>query len=134
VRRLFGYDYTIEVYVPAPQRRHGYYSLPILHDGRIIGRLDPKTHRDERRLEVKAVHFEPWFARGAPEPGGIGGRIERDGALEGLSRALASLAGFVGAETISLARVTPAGLAAPLERRLRSVASAQGLALPRRAG
>jgi uncharacterized protein YcaQ len=73
VRRLFGYDYTIEVYVPPAQRRHGYYSVPILHDGHIIGRLDPKTHRSERRLEVKAVHFEPWFARGAPAPGALRG-------------------------------------------------------------
>jgi len=119
VRRLFGYDYTIEVYVPAAQRRHGYYSLPILHDGHIIGRLDPKTHRAERRLEVKAVHFEPWFARGAQAPGAFDGSVDRDAALEGLARALDSLAEFVGADRITIARVSPAALAAPLARRMR---------------
>jgi hypothetical protein len=119
VSRLFGYDYTIEVYVPAPQRRHGYYSLPILHDGHIIGRLDPKTHRAERRLEVKAVHFEPWFARGAAAPGVWPVPVDREAALDGLASALRSLAEFVGADTVTIARVSPAGLAAPLARRLK---------------
>ena len=119
VRRLFGYDYTIEVYVPPAQRRHGYYSLPILHDGHIIGRLDPKTHRAERRLEVKAVHFEPWFARGVNSPGAFGGLVDRDAALEGLAGALESLATFVGADEITVGRVTPPSLKAPLARRLR---------------
>ena len=49
VRRLFGYDYKLEVYTPGHARSHGYYSLPILHDGQLVGRLDPKTHRDEKR-------------------------------------------------------------------------------------
>src|SRR5262245_47950514 len=52
--RLFGFDYRVEVYTPGHKRVHGYYSLPILHDGHLIGRLDPKTHREDRRLEVRA--------------------------------------------------------------------------------
>jgi uncharacterized protein YcaQ len=51
------------------KRVHGYYTLPILHEGHLIGRVDAKTHRAERRLEVRHVHFEPWFADGAPAPG-----------------------------------------------------------------
>src|SRR5689334_5510413 len=57
VARLFGFDYRIEVYTPGHKRVHGYYTLPILHDGRLIGRVDAKTHRAERRLEVRHVHF-----------------------------------------------------------------------------
>ena len=44
VSRLFGFDYRIEVYTPGPKRTHGYYSLPIYHDGMLIGRLDAKAH------------------------------------------------------------------------------------------
>ena len=71
-RRLLGFDYRIEVYTPGGDRVHGYYSLPIFHEGQLIGRLDPKLHRAARRLEVRSVHFEPWFANGdAPPAGGV---------------------------------------------------------------
>ena len=133
VRRLFGYDYTIEVYVPEAKRRHGYYSLPILHDGHVIGRLDPKTHRDERRLELKAVHFEPWFATGKASPGAFAERVERDAALRGTAEAIASLARFVRAETVTLARVSPSSLAAPLRRALAAVSPGATPAAPARA-
>ncbi len=58
-RELFGFDYRIETYTPAPQRRYGYFSLPILHRGRLVGRLDAKAHRREGRFEVKTLHLEP---------------------------------------------------------------------------
>jgi len=98
--RLFGFDYRIEVYTPAAKRVHGYYTMPILHDGRLIGRVDAKTHRSERRLEVRSVHFEPWFAKAKPAP--VDGlRVDRDRARAGLDEALASLAAFVGADEVS---------------------------------
>jgi uncharacterized protein YcaQ len=59
---LFGFDYKIEVYTPAARRRYGYYSLPILHDGALVGRLDAKAHRKEGLFEVKATHLEPGVA------------------------------------------------------------------------
>ena len=116
--RLFGFRYTIEVYTPGHKRTHGYYSLPIFHDGQLIGRVDPKVHRAERRLEIKAVHFEPWFARGNPAPAATWGTLDCDAALVGLADALRSLAAFVGADTVSLGRVAPASLRAPLGRLL----------------
>jgi len=118
-RRLFGYDYTLEVYTPGHRRVHGYYSLPIFHDGQLIGRLDPKTHRAEKRLEVKAVHFEPWFAKGVLPPAASWGAVDRDRALAGTADALRSLATFVGADEVTLGRVSPRALAAPLRRALR---------------
>ncbi|MCR4294016.1 MAG: winged helix DNA-binding domain-containing protein [Elusimicrobia bacterium] len=85
-KALFGFDYKIEVYVPAAKRVHGYYSLPILHDGRLIGRLDPKNHREEKRLEIRSVHY-------GGKPG--------DDELAGTAQALRSLARFLGAEEVT---------------------------------
>ena len=56
---LFNFDYKIEVYTPEPKRKYGYFTLPILYNNQIIGRLDPKAHRKEGIFEVKAVHLEP---------------------------------------------------------------------------
>ena len=118
VRRLFGYGYKLEVYTPGHARSHGYYSLPIIHDGQLVGRLDPKTHRDQKRLEVKAVHFEPWFARGEAPPAASWGAVDRDAALAGVGEALRSLAAFVGAGDVTVGHVTPKALSPPLRRAL----------------
>lgn len=56
---LFNFDYKIEVYTPAPKRKYGYFTLPILYNNALIGRLDPKAHRKEGIFEVKALHLEP---------------------------------------------------------------------------
>ena len=55
---MFGFDYRIECYTPAPKRRWGYYVLPILHRGRLVGRLDAKAHRADGMFEVKALYLE----------------------------------------------------------------------------
>src|SRR5204862_6337556 len=96
VARLFDFDYRIQVYTPSAKREHGYYTLPILHDGHLIGRVDAKAYRADKRLEVVGVHFEPWFARARPAPAGSA-MVDRDAALTGLAAALRSLAVFVGA-------------------------------------
>jgi uncharacterized protein YcaQ len=56
---LFRFDYRIECYTPAPKRHYGYFTLPILRRGRLVGRLDPKAHRAEGVFEVRALHLEP---------------------------------------------------------------------------
>jgi uncharacterized protein YcaQ len=117
VARLFGFDYRIEVYTPGPQRVHGYYTLPILHAGHLVGRVDAKAQRAERRLEVRHVHFEPWLAAGVAPPTG-GPPLDRDAALAGVADALRSLAVSVGGEAIVLRRVSPQRLRAPLARAL----------------
>jgi uncharacterized protein YcaQ len=119
VSRLFGFDYRIEVYTPGHRRVHGYYTLPILHHGHLIGRLDAKTHREEQRLEVRHAHFEPWVARGQTPAVG-GGVIDRDEALAGVADAVASLARFLGAHDVTVGRVTPSRLRAPLARAVRA--------------
>jgi len=56
---LFGFDYTLECYTPQPKRRYGYFVLPILQRGRLIGRLDAKAHRGDGIFEIKALYLEP---------------------------------------------------------------------------
>ena len=51
--QLFGFDYTIEIFVPEKKRKYGYYVLPLMEGDRFIGRADLKVHREEDRLEVK---------------------------------------------------------------------------------
>ena len=115
ITRLFGFDYRIQVYTPSAKRQHGYYTLPILHDGQLIGRVDAKAHRAERRLHVLSVHFEPWFAAGGTPPtSGIA--PDRDVAIAGLGDALWSLARFVAADEVTLDRVVPRRLGPPLRR------------------
>src|SRR5262249_21418621 len=96
VARLFGFEYRIEVYTPGPKRVHGYYTLPILHHGHLIGRVDSKAHRADRKLEVRHVHFEPWFAAAGAPPRGRN-RLDQDEAIAGVAKALTSLGVFVGA-------------------------------------
>ncbi len=120
VERLFGFSYRIEVYTPGPKRVHGYYTLPILHDGQLIGRVDAKAHRADRHLAVRHVHFERWFATGGEPPAASWGAIEQDAALGGVADALWSLAMFTGAERVSLGRVVPGRLRPPLARMLRT--------------
>lgn len=51
---LFGFFYRIEVFVPEPKRRWGYYVFPLLEGDRLIGRLDAKAHKAEGILKVRA--------------------------------------------------------------------------------
>ena len=60
--RLFGFDYRIECYTPEPKRTYGYYTLPILHRGKLVGRVDPSYDRRRRVLTLKSVHLEPGVA------------------------------------------------------------------------
>lgn len=55
---LFGFDYTLECYTPEPKRRYGYFVLPILVRGRLVGRLDAKAHRAQGVFEVKALYLQ----------------------------------------------------------------------------
>ena len=131
VERLFGFSYRIEVYTPGPQRVHGYYTLPILHDGQLIGRVDAKAHRADRHLAVRHVHFERWFATGGEPPAASWGAIEQDEALAGMADALWSLARFTGADRVSLGRVVPGRLRPPLARMLRAGPRAAQAPAPR---
>jgi uncharacterized protein YcaQ len=55
---LFGFDYAIECYTPAAKRKYGYFVLPILSRGRLVGRVDAKAHRAQQIFELKSLHLE----------------------------------------------------------------------------
>ncbi len=117
-KKLYGYDYRIEVYTPGHKRTFGYYALPLFLDGQLIGKADTKNHREEERLEVRNVHFEPWVLSGKEPPAAAWQRITLDDGIGALAESLRSLAEFLGAGRITVTSPTPSKLAAPLRRAL----------------
>jgi uncharacterized protein YcaQ len=60
---LFEFDYQLEMYKPAAQRRWGYWALPILYADRLVGKLDATADREAGLLRVDAVHEDgEWSA------------------------------------------------------------------------
>jgi hypothetical protein len=93
-RELFNFDYTIECYLPAAKRKYGYFILPILHKGELVGRLDAKAHRKEKRFEVIALYLEPGTDPSA--------ELAAD-----IAAALRECAGWHAAPEVTLGRVDP---------------------------
>jgi hypothetical protein len=87
-RRILRFDHLIEVFKPAPQRRYGYYVMPLLWRDRIVGRADLKSERAEGTLLVRAFHVEDG--------------VRRSAALdEAFDRALDRLRRVIGLETVA---------------------------------
>lgn len=59
LKRLFGYDYRVEMFVPAAKRTWGYYVYPILEGDRFIGRIEVKADRSDGHLKVLNIWLEP---------------------------------------------------------------------------
>lgn len=78
LKRLFGFDYTIEIFVPEAKRKFGYYVYPLLDGDRMVGRVDAKADRPANALKVARI----WHEDG----------IERDAAFK--AREKAALAGL----------------------------------------
>ncbi|MBL5929327.1 winged helix-turn-helix domain-containing protein [Lelliottia amnigena] len=90
--QLFGFTYRLECYTPAPKRQYGYFVLPLLHKGQLVGRMDAKMHRKTGVLEVIALYLEE------------GVRVSS--ALEkGLFSALNQFATWQGAKRVTLSRL-----------------------------
>ncbi|MDF7761163.1 winged helix-turn-helix domain-containing protein [Kosakonia cowanii] len=94
--QLFDFSYRLECYTPAPKRQYGYFVLPLLHRGRLVGRMDAKMHRKTGVLEVIALFLEEGVAPSL--------QLERD-----LQRAITDFARWQGARRITFSRL-PDGL------------------------
>jgi uncharacterized protein len=62
-QELFDFEYTLEMYKPAAQRRWGYFALPVLHGERLIGKVDANADRKASVLRVNAIHEDVKFTR-----------------------------------------------------------------------
>lgn len=102
---LFGFDYRLECYTPAPKRRYGYFTLPILRRGALIGRIDAKAHRRAGVFEVKAALFEP-------------GLRASDALVRDVAAALLRCARWHACPQVKLVRAEPEALGARLGQAL----------------
>ncbi len=59
LKRLFGFTYTLECYLPPQKRVYGYWCLPMLYKGKFVGRMDCKANRKSKLMEVLSLHWEP---------------------------------------------------------------------------
>ncbi|AKH82715.1 cytoplasmic protein [Streptomyces sp. CNQ-509] len=102
--RIFGLTHRLEAYVPKPQRIHGYFAMPVLAGGRLVGRVDPG--REGNTLVARQVTL------GADRPNGV----TPAKAVEPTAAALAEAATWVGAQSVRVERVSPPELHTPLAR------------------
>ena len=105
LKRLFDFEYTLECYVPAPKRIHGYFVLPILYGEEFVGRLDAKAERVSGRLVLRRLQIEKPPA-------------EFDSFLDHLATRLRSFAEFNGCSETSFEKLVPRRLATGLRARL----------------
>jgi uncharacterized protein YcaQ len=97
---LFGFDYRLECYTPAAKRRYGYFTLPLLRRGALVGRVDAKAHRRDGAFEVKLLELEQ------------GVRVSERMAAD-IAQAMRRCARWHGCPEVLLTRCVPA-TAAPL--------------------
>ena len=62
-QQLFEFEYVLEMYKPKDKRRWGYFALPVLHEDRLVGKVDATADRKRSVLEVHAVHEDVRFTR-----------------------------------------------------------------------
>ncbi len=101
MQRLWDFEYRLECYVPAPKRRYGYYNMPILHRGQLVGRIDPSYDRRTKVLTIKALHLEPTTRLTSSLAVGIAG------AIDSLSRFLEGEPGNWTIQTASTPAILP---------------------------
>ncbi|WP_175607664.1 winged helix-turn-helix domain-containing protein [Peterkaempfera bronchialis] len=92
--RIFGFAHRLEAYVPKPKRVHGYFAMPLLAGGRLVGRVDPA--REGRVLIARQVS------------------VASPAAVAPMAQALREAADWVGCDEVKVERVVPESLAGPL--------------------
>jgi uncharacterized protein YcaQ len=108
--RIFGMAHRLEAYTPAHKRVHGYFAMPVLHQGRLVARVDPK--REGSTLLAKRVTFEEAEITRA-------GQV-RSSAVAGVASALREAARWVGVDEVVVSEAVPSSALSALRRELRS--------------
>jgi uncharacterized protein YcaQ len=98
--RLFGFDYRIEIYVPAAKRVHGYYVLPFLHDEGLRARVDLKSDRKAGVLKVMSAWLEPGSDAGETALA-LAGELRRAAVWQGLADVLVEPRGDLAAPLLA---------------------------------
>ncbi|MDN3698013.1 crosslink repair DNA glycosylase YcaQ family protein [Vibrio cortegadensis] len=93
MKALFEFDYLLECYVPEPKRQYGYFSLPILWDGKLVARMDCKKDKKLSVLNVLHLSIEPSIQK-------------KDQFLSKLSLELTNFAHFNGCKAFKIHRTT----------------------------
>jgi len=88
LRRIFGFDYKLEIYKPKSKREFGYYVMPFMHRGQIVARVDLANRRQTGVLEVLGAFCESPYDKGI--------------VAKALWEELSLLAIFVGCSTIQI--------------------------------
>ncbi|MBO1338013.1 winged helix-turn-helix domain-containing protein [Streptomyces sp. VRA16 Mangrove soil] len=96
--RIFGFTHRLEAYVPKPKRIHGYFAMPVLAGGRLVGRVDPA--REGTTLVAKQVSLD------GPK------------AVQAVAQALLEAATWVGCDTVRVERMDDGKLKPELVRAL----------------
>ena len=99
--RMFGYRHLFEPYVPKEKRERGYFTMPLLAGGQIVGWVDPG--REGKTLLAKNIF------------------LEKPAAVAPMARALAEAAQWVGCSIVTAERVQPSALAQPLAAELQAL-------------
>lgn len=107
-KRLFGFDYALECYVPPARRKYGYYVLPVLWRDRLVARMDPKVNRKLSTLMIHNLVFEPGFS-------------EFEEFLPLLADKLNEFTRHHDCAEIELGKITPARIIPPLETLCRQI-------------
>ena len=100
--RVFGFEHSLEAYVPQPKRVHGYFTMPLLAGGQLVGRVDPA--RGGSTLIARKL------------------TLDKPAAAEPMAQALAEAASWVGCDSVKLQQVEPP----QLEQRLQDALTALG--------
>ena len=96
--RMFGFEHSLEAYVPKPKRIHGYFSMPLLAGGRLVGRADPV--RRGKTLIARQLS------------------LKTPSAAEAMAQALQEAAEWVGCDSVAVEQVSPPHLAPRLHAAL----------------
>lgn len=110
IKALFGFDYLIECYVPEAKRRYGYFSLPILWDGKLVARMDCRTERTKSLLHIHHLALEPTV-------------LQTDGLFLALHQELKSFLQFNHCNQLRLHRTSPAKVKPDLQSLINDLTS-----------